>query len=34
MNDGTNGGRGSLGGIWRCLSAMIGHRLAETFERQ
>ena len=34
MNDGTNGGRGSLGGIWRCLSAMMGHRLAETFVRQ
>ena len=34
MNDNTNGGRGSLRGIWRCVSAMIGHRLAETFARQ
>ena len=33
MNDDTNAGRGSLGGIWRCLSAIIGHRFAETFVR-
>ena len=34
MNDDANGGRGSLRGIRRCLSAVIGHRLAETFVRQ
>jgi len=34
MNDDTNGGRGSLRGIRRCLSAVIGPRVAETFVRQ
>jgi len=34
MNDETNGGRGSLRGIRRCLIAMIGPRLAATFVRQ